>query len=154
MQNFASIQYFSHHFASQFHFGWKKKHYYRIFLLRFCFASIFCLIFAYFTFVFALDFWCFASKWIMWNQAYFSLPSEKNEIFASISNFASEVKVRAHPSSYTFTTAYHPHNNQRSPPTHCKIFLASLCSWNGSKTVHFLFSIFVSHKIKPKFIDL
>ncbi len=34
------------------------------------------LIFAYFTFVFASDFWYFTSKWIMWNQAFFSLPSE------------------------------------------------------------------------------
>ena len=33
-------------------------------------------IFAYFTFVFASHIWCFASKWIMWNQAFFSLPSE------------------------------------------------------------------------------
>ncbi len=52
---------------------------------RFCFAlfplifvslRFFHLIFAYFTFVFASDFWCFTSKWIMWNQAFFSLPSE------------------------------------------------------------------------------
>ncbi len=47
-----------------------------------CFPIIFVslrffhLIFAYFTFVFASDFWRFASKWIMWNQAFFSLPSE------------------------------------------------------------------------------
>ncbi len=46
--------------------------------LRLIFVSLrfFHLIFAYFTFVFASDFWCFASKWIVWNQAFFSLPSE------------------------------------------------------------------------------
>ncbi len=45
---------------------------------RLIFVSLwfFHLIFAYFTFVFAPDFWCFASKWIMWNKAFFSLPSE------------------------------------------------------------------------------
>ncbi len=47
-------------------------------VFRLIFASLwfFHLIFAYFTFVFASDFWCFASKWIMWNQAFFSLRSE------------------------------------------------------------------------------
>ncbi len=65
---------------------------------RFIFVSLrfFHFIFAYFTFVFASDFWCFASKWIMWNQAFF-FASKRNEIFASILNFASEAKVRAHP---------------------------------------------------------
>ncbi len=46
------------------------------FSLHFRFTSIFRLVFAYFTFVFASDFWCFTSKWIMWNQVFFSLPSE------------------------------------------------------------------------------
>ncbi len=48
------------------------------FFSRFFFVSLrfFHLIFSYFTFVFASDFWCFASKWIMWNQDFFSLPSE------------------------------------------------------------------------------
>ena len=54
--------------------------FFRIFFtfFRLIFVSLrfFHLIFAYFTFVFASDFWCFASKWIMWNQAFFSLPSE------------------------------------------------------------------------------
>ncbi len=77
-------------------------HFFRFFCfysLNFRFASIFHLILAYFTFVFASDFWCFASKWILWNQAFFA--SKQNKIFAWISNFASEVKVRAHP-SYKF----------------------------------------------------
>ncbi len=67
------------------------------FRLIFVSLRFFRLIFAYFTFVFASDFWCFASKWIMWNQAFF-FASKRNEIFASISNFASKAKVRAHPS--------------------------------------------------------
>ncbi len=54
--------------------------FFRFFLtfFRLIFVSLrfFHLIFAYFTFVFASDFRCFASKWIMWNQAFFSLPSE------------------------------------------------------------------------------
>ncbi len=62
-----------------------KKHCYRFFRL----------IFVYFIFVFASDFWCFASKWIMWNKTCFA--SMLNKIFASISNFASYATVRAHP---------------------------------------------------------
>ncbi len=59
-------------------------HFFSLFLLFFTFFRLifvsklgfFHLIFAYFTFVFASDFWCFATKWIMWNQAFFSLRSE------------------------------------------------------------------------------
>ena len=54
--------------------------FFHFFSLFFCiiFVSLrfFRIIFAYFTFIFASDFWCFTSKWIMWNQAFFSLPSE------------------------------------------------------------------------------
>ncbi len=54
--------------------------FFRFFFALFCLIFIslrfFRLIFAYFTFIFASDLWCFASKWIMWNQAFFSLPSE------------------------------------------------------------------------------
>ncbi len=91
--NFASIQYFSHY--SQFRFGWKKKQFYQFFRLIFVSLRFFCLIFSYFTLVFASDFWCFASKWIMWNQAFFLLPSETK--FSLQFQIASEAKVRAHP---------------------------------------------------------
>ncbi len=74
--------------------------FFRFFRLIFVSLRFFLLIFAYFTFVFASDFWCFASKWIMWNQAFF-FASKRNEIFASISNFASEAKVRAHPTLHS-----------------------------------------------------
>ncbi len=50
--------------------------FFRFFSLNFRFALIFSLNFAYFTFNYASDFWCFASKWITWNQAFFSLPSK------------------------------------------------------------------------------
>ncbi len=50
-----------------------------LFLLTFRFASILIrLIFAYFTFVFASDFLCFALKWIVWNQAFFQFQAEWN----------------------------------------------------------------------------
>ncbi len=50
--------------------------FFTFFRLIFVSLRFFHLIFAYITFVFASDFWCFASKWIMWNQAFFSLRSE------------------------------------------------------------------------------
>jgi hypothetical protein len=40
----------------------KKKHFYQFFCLIFVLLTFFRLIFTYFTFVFASDFWCFASK--------------------------------------------------------------------------------------------
>ncbi len=50
--------------------------FFAFFRLIFVSLRFFRLIFAYFTLVFASDFWCFTSKRIMWNQAFFSLPSE------------------------------------------------------------------------------
>ncbi len=64
--------------------------FFRFFRLIFISLRFFCLIFAYFTFVFASDFWCFASEWIMWNQVFFA--SKRNEIFASISDFVPKPK--------------------------------------------------------------
>jgi hypothetical protein len=55
----------------------------------FRFASIFSL-FAYFTFVFTSDFWCFASKWIMWNQAFFHFQVKRNFRFNFKFRFRSE----------------------------------------------------------------
>ncbi len=59
--------------------------FFAFFRLIFVSLRFFRLIFAYFTFVFASDFWCFASKWIMWNQAFFSLPSETTPLQSQIS---------------------------------------------------------------------
>ena len=50
--------------------------FFAFFHLIFVSLQFFRLFFAYFTFIFASDFWCFTSKWIMWNQAFFSLRSE------------------------------------------------------------------------------
>ncbi len=65
-------------FAIKFHlyfFAYRKrvekKHFYRFFRLIFVSLRLFRLILAYFTFVFTSEFWCFASKWNMWNQAFF-----------------------------------------------------------------------------------
>ncbi len=57
-------------FFAFFHFFWA------FFRLIFVSLRFFRLIFAYVTFILASDFWGFTSKWIMWNQAFFSLPSE------------------------------------------------------------------------------
>ncbi len=56
--------------------------FFHFFCLIFVSLRFFCLSFAYFTLIFASDFWCFASKWIMWNQAFFRFLA--NKIFASI----------------------------------------------------------------------
>ncbi len=50
----------------------KNKHFYQFFRLIFVSLRFFRLTFPYFTFVFASDFWCFASKWIMSNHAFFA----------------------------------------------------------------------------------
>ena len=54
----------------------RRAHPFSNFSVLFRFTSIFSLNFAYFTFVFASDICCFASKWNKRNHAFFSLPSE------------------------------------------------------------------------------
>jgi hypothetical protein len=73
---FKSILRIFRFFLTFFHFFSLFPLFFTVFCLIFVSLRFFHLIFAYFTFVFASDFWCFASKWIMWNQAFFSLPSE------------------------------------------------------------------------------
>ncbi len=46
--------------------------------------------FAYFTFVLPSDFWCFASKWIIWNQAFFRFQAKRNFRFSFKFRFRSE----------------------------------------------------------------
>ncbi len=83
---FASIFFFSLHFA-YFLFVFASDFFLvNKFFVSFSFHFDFSLHFAYFTFVFASDFWCSASMWNKWKHAFFSL----NKIFASISIFASE----------------------------------------------------------------
>ncbi len=70
--------------------------FFAFFRLIFVSLQFFRLIFACFTFVFASDFG--VSHRSESCEIRFFFASKRNEIFASISNFASEAKVRAHPS--------------------------------------------------------
>ncbi len=74
------------HFFAFFHF----------FSLNFCFASIFSLYFRLLYLRFRFRFLVFRIE-VNHVKSYFFFASKRNEIFASISNFASEAKVRAHP---------------------------------------------------------
>ncbi len=91
----SKILYLLHYFASQFRFGWKKT-FLSIFLLNFRFASIF--------FNFRLFYLRFRFRFLEFRievnhvKSGIFFASKRNEIFALISNFASEAKVRAHPS--------------------------------------------------------
>ncbi len=64
--------------------------FFRFFFAFFVLLRFFHLIFTYFTFVFASDFWCFASKWIMWNQAIFRFQAKRNFCFNFKFRFRSE----------------------------------------------------------------
>ncbi len=64
--------------------------FFTFFRLIFVSLRFFHLIFAYSTFVFASDFWCFASKWIMWNQAFFRFQAKRNFRFNFKFRFWSE----------------------------------------------------------------
>ncbi len=76
--------------------------FFRFFRLIFVLLRFFRLIFAYFTFVFASYFWCLHRSESCEIRLFFAC--KRNEIFASISNFASEAKVRAHPTSMYLCT--------------------------------------------------
>ncbi len=71
--------------------------FFTFFRLIFVSLRFFHLIFAYFTLIFASDFWCFASKWIMWNQAFFSLRSETKFRF----NFKFRVRSESEDAPYS-----------------------------------------------------
>ncbi len=68
-----------------------------LFSLNFCFASIFSLNFCLFYLHFRFRFLVFRIE-VNHMKSGFFFASKRNEIFSSISNFASEAKVRAHPS--------------------------------------------------------
>jgi hypothetical protein len=70
---------------------------FRIFSLNFRFASIFSLDFRLFYIRFRFRFLVFRIE-VNHVKSGFFFASKRNEIFASISNFASKAKVRAHPS--------------------------------------------------------
>ncbi len=64
--------------------------FFALFRLIFVSLRLFRLLFAYLSFVFASDFWCFASKWIMWNQAFFCFQAKRNFHFNFKFRFRSE----------------------------------------------------------------
>ncbi len=71
-------------------------HFFRFFSLNFSFTSIFSLNFRLFYLRFRFRFLVFRIE-VNHVKSGFFFASKRNEIFASISNFASEAKVRAHP---------------------------------------------------------
>ncbi len=85
---FASLRFSNFYFKAKLHF----------FSLHFLFASIFSLNFRLFYLRFCFRFLVFCIE-VNHVKSGFFFASKRNEIFASISNFASEAKVRAHPSS-------------------------------------------------------
>jgi hypothetical protein len=85
LKNFFSL------FSAFFHF----------FSLNFCFASIFSLNFCLFYLRFRCRFLLFRIE-VNHVKSGFFFASKRNEIFASISNFAFEAKVRAHPNPNRF----------------------------------------------------
>ncbi len=72
-------------------------HFFHFFSLNFCFALIFSLKFRLFYLCFRFRFLVFRIE-VNHVKSGFFFASKQNKIFASISNFASEAKVRAHPS--------------------------------------------------------
>ncbi len=74
----------------------KQKTFLSVFSLNFRFASIILLNFHLFYLRFRFRFFVFRIE-VNHVKSGFFFASKRNEIFASISNFASEAKVRAHP---------------------------------------------------------
>ncbi len=92
---FFCLKFFASLWFSNFRFGWKKS-ILSIFSFIFCFASIFSLNFCLFYLRFRFRFLVFRIE-VNHVKSGFLFASKRNEIFASISNFVSEAKVRAHP---------------------------------------------------------
>jgi hypothetical protein len=88
--------------------------FFHFFSLNFRFASIFSLNFRLFYLRFRFRFLVFRIE-VNHVKSGFFFASKRNEIFASISNFASEAKVRAHPST-TFFFLFFSKVFQASPP--------------------------------------
>ncbi len=80
------------------------SHFFHFFLLNFRFASIFSLNFRLFYLHFRFRFLVFGIE-VNHVKSGFFFASKGNKIFASISNFASEAKVRAHPTTFVISIA-------------------------------------------------
>jgi hypothetical protein len=79
--------------------------FFSFFSLNFCFPLIFSLNFRLFYLRFRFRFLVFRIE-VNHVKSGFFFTSKRNEIFASISNFASEANVRAHPRSYGFLLGF------------------------------------------------
>ncbi len=79
-------------FFAFFHFFSLFFAFFTFFRLIFVSHRFFHLIFTKFTFVFASDLWYFASKWIMWNQAFFCFEAKQNFHFNFKFRFRSEIE--------------------------------------------------------------
>jgi hypothetical protein len=100
-------------FFAFFHFFFAFFHF---FSLNFRFASIFSLNFCLFYLRFCFRFLVFRIE-VNHVKSSFFFASKRNEIFATISNFASEAKVRAHPNS---VCPFVRTRNWVHPPVNCK----------------------------------
>ncbi len=89
--------YFFRFFFASFHFFFAFfRFFFTFFRLIFCFPSIFSINFRLFYLRFRFRFLVFLIE-VNHVKSGFFFASKRNKIFASISNFASEAKVRAHP---------------------------------------------------------
>ncbi len=87
------------------------SHFFTFFRLIFVSLRFFHLIFAYFTLHFRFRFLVFRIE-VNHVKSGFFFASKRNKIFASISNFASEAKVRAHPTcEWRIPTSRNPDKN-------------------------------------------
>ena len=95
---FKSIFRFFHFFKTFFSLFFTFFAFFHFFPLNFRFASIFSLNFRFFYLHFRFRFLVFHIE-VNHVKSGFFFASKRNKIFASISNFASEAKVRAHPTT-------------------------------------------------------
>jgi hypothetical protein len=92
----SEIQFYFFVFFAFFHFFSHFSHFFHFFSLNFRFAPIFSLNFRLFYLHFRFRFLVFRIE-VNHVKSGFFFASKRNKISASISNFASEAKVRAHP---------------------------------------------------------
>jgi hypothetical protein len=104
-QNIASIQNFSHYFASQFRCEWKKTTFLSIFSLNFRFASIFSLKFRLFYLHFHFRFLLFRIKVNHVKSGFFRFQAKRNFRFNFKFRFRSESEDAPY-TKYTCTSRF------------------------------------------------
>jgi hypothetical protein len=113
----------------------EKKTFLSIFLLNFRLTSILSLNFCLFHLRFCFRFLVFRIEVKCEIRLFFA--SKRKEILASISNFASEAKVRAHPSLYFWEVLHTINKKHRASDIHILVWiririLGSMLLTNGS----------------------